>query len=57
MKKHQIIEEYLFDCEKPIGTAEENYECFLKKWGVNGILEVRGIKINLEDIKYYLNFE
>lgn len=57
MRKHQIIEEYLFDCNKPQGTAKENYDCFLKSWGCEGVLKVKGKEITLEDIEEYLNFE
>ncbi len=51
----QYIEENLFGCYKPCGTAKENYDGFVSEWGVEGLKMSNGYEITIEDIQQYFD--
>lgn len=56
MSLNRYIQENLFGSERPIGTAQENYEGFVKAWGVDGkIFDDNDNEITVEDIQEYLD--
>ena len=50
----KYIEENLFGCNSPCGTAEENYECFVSEYGVDGLV-CGNHAITCEDIQEYFD--
>ena len=52
--KTKFIEENLFGCYKPTGTAQENYDGFVSEYGVEGLRE-GDYEITVEDIEDYLD--
>jgi hypothetical protein len=53
--KTSYIEENLFGCYRPSGTAQENYDGFISEWGIDGLKMSNGYKITVEDIQEYFD--